>query len=268
MSHFARFSLAAILGSCAAAGESPPIPPPSPIRVLFVGNSLTYVNALPLTVAAIAGDNDDPIIVTMSAGPNLALIDHLTGGSNATQMLRDSSWDFVVLQEGPTTTQVCRDSMILWTRRFEPLVARAGGTSITLMTWPAVSQGNVWSAAHGTALLAAASVHGVFAPAGDAWHNALAAHAGLPLYGSDGYHPSAMGSFLTALVIYQRITGRDPRTLAPHAFAAGAPWPLASDTLAWLTAAASAANAASPRLPTALDRSPPAAPRPPGDTTC
>ena len=264
----ARYVIAfAILASCAAAVELPaPAIPHS--RVLFVGNSLTYFNDLPLTVAAIARDNGDSIHVAMAAEPNLALIDHLTGSSNAVALLRDSSWDAVVLQQGPTSTAVCRDSMVLWTGMFAPLIQRAGGVSITLMTWPAISQGDVWEPVHTTAVLAAAGVHGMLAPAGDAWHVALVAHPGLPLYGKDGYHPSEMGSFLTALVIYQRLTGRDPRTLAPHAFSSGNLWPMGADTLGWLGAAAAAANAATAPSPFAPNPIPPPIPREPGATSC
>ncbi len=259
----------AAVASCAAAIDSSP-PPPAPThrRVLFVGNSLTYYNDLPATVAAIGRDNGDTIQYTTAAAPNLALIDHLTGGSAAPQLLRDSSWDVVVLQQGPTTTAVCRDSAVLWTAMFAPLIARAGGTSMTLMTWPAISQGDVWEPAHTTAVLAAAGVHGMFAGAGDAWHNALLAHPGLPLYGGDGYHPSEMGSFLAALVVYQRLTGRDPRTLSPHAFANGIRWTLGTDTLSWLKAAAASANAATSATPSAPDPIPPPVPRPVGATSC
>ena len=38
------------------------------------------------------------------------------------------------------------------------------------------------------------------------------------LYGADGFHPSPAGPFLAALVVYERITGRDPRTLPAQAF--------------------------------------------------
>ena len=260
--------VAAAVASCAA-GVDLGVPAIPHRRVLFIGNSLTYFNNLPATVAAIARDNGDTIDVTMAAEPNLALIDHLNGMSAAPQLLRDSSWDVVVLQQGPTSTAVCRDSMVLWTGMIQPLIQRAGGASMTLMTWPAMSQGDVWEPVHTTAVLAAASVHGVLAPAGDAWHLALVSHPGLELYSKDGYHPSEIGSFLTALVVYQRLTGRDPRSLAPHGFSNGVAWPvLDAETFGWLAAAAAAANAATPANPVAPNPVPPAAPRDPGAKSC
>ena len=50
------------------------------------------------------------------------------------------------------------------------------------------------------------------------------------------------GSFLAALVIYERITGRDPRTLPAEAFVAGRPLALPVETIRALQSAAHDAN--------------------------
>jgi hypothetical protein len=42
-------------------------------------------------------------------------------------------------------------------------------------------------------------------PAGDAWRRAWACDPKLPLYGSDGLHPSRLGTYLAALVVYGRL---------------------------------------------------------------
>jgi hypothetical protein len=93
-----------ICGVACAQSDGPPAPLATAHRILFVGNSLTYTNGLPATVAAIASAAGDIIQVAMAAGPDLALIDHLDGATNAVQLLHDSTWDYVVLQQGPTTT--------------------------------------------------------------------------------------------------------------------------------------------------------------------
>ena len=161
----------------------------------------------------------------MAAGPDLALIDHLNGATNAVQLLHDSAWDYVVLQQGPTSSAgICRDSLILWTRMFAVKIRASQAQAALFMTWPAVASGDVWNNVRESFRLAAAAVDGVFLPAGEAWHIALADHPGLPLYGPDGFHPSPMGSFLAALEIYERLTGRDARTLSPQAFSAGVPF--------------------------------------------
>lgn len=49
----------------------------------------------------------------------------------------------------------------------------------------------------------------MFVPAGEAWRVALTSHPTLGLYGPDGFHPSVPGTLLAALVIYERVSGRD-----------------------------------------------------------
>jgi hypothetical protein len=56
-------------------------------------------------------------------------------------------------------------------------------------------------------------------PAGDAWRAAWRRDGTLALYGRDGFHPAPLGSYLAALVISQRLSGRSavglPATLTP-----------------------------------------------------
>lgn len=262
-----------LITAIAAIGCGTDFMPPADARVphaqvLFVGNSLTYTNGLPATVRAIAASAGDTIAVAMAAAPNLALVDHLTGGSNALQQLHDGRWDVVILQQGPTSMPgICRDSMILWTRMFDSLIRPTGGRTALFMTWPMLSQGDVWSGVRTSYLLSAKAVGGIFLPAGEAWRIALAGHPGLPLYGGDGFHPTPMGSYLAALEIFERLSGRDARTLPPQAFSNGLALPMAADTIRWLQQAAHEATAsqaaAAPALP-----APPAASRPPTSTSC
>jgi hypothetical protein len=57
---------------------------------------------------------------------------------------------------------------------------------------------------------AAKNVKGLLLPAGEAWRAAWATDAALPLYGPDGFHPSPMGTYLAALVIYEQIFASPP----------------------------------------------------------
>ena len=66
-----------------------------------------------------------------------------------------------------------------------------------------------------------AAVGGLFFPAGEAWRTAWASDPQLPLYGPDGYHPSELGTYLAALVVYEEITGNDSRMLPDQAIVAG-----------------------------------------------
>ncbi|MFL5515270.1 MAG: hypothetical protein ACJ8DJ_03880, partial [Gemmatimonadales bacterium] len=76
--------------------------------ILFVGNSLTYTNDLPGMVRQVAEAAGGGLRVEMAAGPDLAVIDHTNGASDALRRTSGSRWDAVVLQQGPTPAGVCR----------------------------------------------------------------------------------------------------------------------------------------------------------------
>ncbi len=211
-------------------------------HVLFVGNSLTYVNDLPATVAAIAEMAGDTIRVASSAGPNLALIDHLTGSTDAPEKIAADRWEFVILQQGPTPAGICRDSLVLWTKMFEPRIRAGGAQPALLMTWPGASFSSLFDDVRISFQNAATAVNGTFMPAGEAWRAAWKADPTLPLYGGDGFHPSSLGTFLTALVVYERVTGKDARALPARAFANGREFALATETIRLLQKAAHDAN--------------------------
>lgn len=226
---------------CLASHAAEPLPVGG-VHVLFVGNSLTYVNDLPATVAAIGAMAGDTIRVSAAVGPDLALIDHLNGGSDAVAQLRRGGWEFVVLQQGPTPAGMCRDSLVLWARMYASYLHGTSTRLALLMPWPGVTHQDLFDEVRVSFEAAAIGVNGLFIPAGEAWRSALSEDGDLPLYGGDGFHPSPVGSFLAALVIYERITGHDPRTLPPRAFVAGRALALPEATIRALQAAAHDAN--------------------------
>jgi hypothetical protein len=238
-----RLLVLALVGSIAgcAGGRSPPGPTPSKpsvYRVLFIGNSLTYTNDLPGTVAAMALTAGDTIQVQTVAAPNLALIDHVAGQTNAVDVIKSGSWDYVVLQQGPTPLPLYRDTLILATKWLQPYIRDAGARSAQLMVWPSATKRASFDEVRRSTQLAAKSVGGVFLPAGEAWRAAWAAGPRIALYGPDGFHPSELGTYLTALVVYEGLTGRDVTTLPPRITVGGKRLQIATATVRLLQQAA------------------------------
>jgi hypothetical protein len=99
-------ALASCSGGDAALGPGPGY------RVLFIGNSLTYFNDLPGTVSRLASSMPETFEVTSVAEPNFALIDHVNGKSNALEVIQSGDWDYVVLQQGPSSLALSRDTLI------------------------------------------------------------------------------------------------------------------------------------------------------------
>jgi hypothetical protein len=245
-----RLAIALIAATPACLGGSQALSPlpPGGHHVLFVGNSLTYTNDLPATVAAIAASAGDTIRVAMEAAPNVALIDHLTGSTRALERIAQGGWEYVVLQQGPTPPGICRDSLILWTKMFDPHIRKAGGRVAVFMAWPYQGPLTWFDDIQASFEQAAGAIDGALFPVAEAWRIALRGDSTLRLYGGDGFHPSAVGTFLAALEIYERVTGRDARILPAIAFANGLPFALPEATIRRLQAAAHEANARYPAV--------------------
>lgn len=208
-----------VLANCS--GENAAPEPNPAYRVLFIGNSLTYLNDLPGTVSRLASSVNETVEVVSVARPNLALIDHVNAQSNAVEVIQSGVWDYVVLQQGPSSLPLSRDTLVLATRLLDPYIRAAGGRSALLMVWPESARFEVFDEVRASYQLAAQDVGGLFLPAGEAWLGAWAGDSQLQLYGPDGYHPSELGTYLAALVVYEGITRHDARSLPGEVFVGG-----------------------------------------------
>ncbi|MBC8086326.1 MAG: SGNH/GDSL hydrolase family protein [Phycisphaerae bacterium] len=190
--------------------------PPGGIHVLFIGNSLTYSNDLPGTLSALALATGDTIRTASITDPDYALVDHLQEGF-ATRAIKADTWHYVVLQQGPSSLQVNRDSLIDITKLFDATVKQAGAKTALFSVWPQTVNYATFPRAIESYRLAAEAVAGVYLPVGAAWLAALTQDQTIPLYSGDGLHPSELGTYLAALVMYERFTGKDARLLPSSA---------------------------------------------------
>jgi hypothetical protein len=182
---------------------------PAPLRVLFVGNSLTFTNDLPLIVAALADSVGKPMQVRAVTASGINLDVHWRGG-RARRLLARSHWDVVVLQQGPSALRGSRALLLDYTRRFAPEIQKAGARPALYMVWPSKRRLRELAQVRESYRLAAQAVDGIFLPAGEAWRAAWGRDPSLPLYSPDERHPSAVGSYLAGLVIAARLTGVEP----------------------------------------------------------
>lgn len=181
------------------------------IRVLFVGNSLTYTNDLPWMVAALSKGRETGIEAGMIAFPNASLEDHWSDGRVRSE-IASGRWDVVVMQQGPSSLSSSRVNLIEWSSRIA-VAARASGTRPAMFTvWPDSSRRAYLGQVIESYRLAAEKCGCELLPAGAAWEEAWKRNGRVSLYGADGFHPSEEGSFLAALVIWGGLTGEDVRS--------------------------------------------------------
>jgi hypothetical protein len=192
-----------------------------PMRILFIGNSLTYSYGLPYVVRGLAdGAGEAPPVVEAVALPDYSLEDHWHDG-RAARAIRGGCWNYVVLQQGPSSLPESRALLLEYAARFDALVREQGGRSALFSVWPAYSRRADFDRAIESYALAADEVNGLMLPAATAWLEAWERDPELRLY-QDDVHPTRAGSWLAALVIASRLYGRAPAEF-PAAFSVPAP---------------------------------------------
>jgi hypothetical protein len=181
-------------------------------RILFVGNSLTYFNQLPDMVRALVDSaGAPPPVVEQAAYPNYALADHW-GDGRTHEAVRSACWEYVVLQQGPSSQGDSRVELLGAVRLFAPLIREQGGVPALFSAWPADARRADFARAVESYALAAEAAEGVMLPVASAWLEAWERDPDLQLY-ADALHPNMQGSYLAALVIVGRLYDVDPRTL-------------------------------------------------------
>ncbi len=212
-------------------GQTPPAGPPGPLRVLFIGNSYTYVNNLPELVRGMAAGMARPVAMeTEQVTAGGATLRQLWDAGPALAAIRKGRWDYVILQEqssfGPTLvngqTVVGDPAKRFWpaARLFEGAIRKAGAKTVLLDTWGPPGKAESFQAlAHGYFAIGR-ELGATVIPAGLAWQRALAERGDLHLYMEDGSHPAPAGSYLAALATVATLLGRvpesPPRTIRGH----------------------------------------------------
>ena len=203
------------------------------LRVLFVGNSLTYYNSMPALVRelALADKGARPVFVVEYTAPGW-ILQRASRDEGLTDLLSEVPWNLVVLQEGSQILSWPSDDRHRETHPFaralDREIALVGGRTVLFMTWGYRDgdrrrlPGDTYSAMQGRLsegyLDLASELGAEVAPVGAAWSEALRRDPAIELWKDDGVHPSRLGSYLTACVFYAVLTGRDPK---PSEFSAG-----------------------------------------------
>ena len=207
-----------LLVAAPSCGSTSPDPVTDPdLRILFIGNSLTYANDLPAMVQQLGASNSArPVSVSSVAFGNFSLEDHWNRG-DALTAIRQGGWDVVVLQQGPSALPESRVNLIEWTGRFAEEIRRVGARPAVYMVWPGLGRQEAWDSVTDSYAAAAAAADALLLPAGEALRSAYRTDPSLPLFGSDGFHPDRLGTLGVALVIYARAAAVSPQGLTGRA---------------------------------------------------
>lgn len=207
-----------LLGVAADAACATP-GPSRELRVLFVGNSLTYVNNLPAMLRSLGRAQPKPVrfVTTTHVAPGSTIAEHWDAG-HAAASTRAGRWDAIVLQERggmlacllemrQRQAAECRASVRAHAGIAE--LARATGARVLLLgTWSpeAALQPRLDRATRQLASRIPATV----VATGDALH-AHARERGYPATFPDGIHPGLPATVIIAARLHAALTGEAPQ---------------------------------------------------------
>ena len=189
----------------------------APLRVLFVGNSYTFFNNLPVLVHRIAeatpGRRIDTDQVTF---PGWTLQRHWLEGP-APRRIREGRRDVVVLQEFSTRPITDPGQFAAYAQLFNTVVRKAGARPVLYMTWARRFAPQNQSILTNAYRRVGKAIKAPVAPCGEAWRRWLAAPDAPRLHIADDSHPLFRASFMNALTFVGKLRGV-PLTNAPVDF--------------------------------------------------
>ncbi|WP_420318624.1 SGNH/GDSL hydrolase family protein [Ekhidna sp.] len=177
-------------------------------KVLFVGNSLTYTNNLPELVEKEAKRQGIKVQSKMLAFPNYAIIDHWNDGE-VQKLIQSEKYDYVVVQQGPSSQKEGRQMLIEDGARLQKLCAKHDAKLVYFMVWPSRTYYYTFEGVIKNHKDAADMNDALLCPVGEAWKAYFDRNGDFSLYGRDGFHPSPKGSRLAAKVIVDTLFEND-----------------------------------------------------------
>jgi hypothetical protein len=179
-------------------------------KVLFVGNSLTYVNDLPSTLAELSWSKPGRCVEVdsvVAAGATLG--DHWTRAA-ARERIRSEPWHAVVLQDQSLRPLEAPAETLRDIRLFHAEIAAQKAHTLLFSTWTrrdAPERQLVIGHVYATS---ARELSARVVPVGEAWRLVRSSHPQIELYAPDGNHPARAGTYLTACVFYATLFSETP----------------------------------------------------------
>lgn len=173
-------------------------------NVLFIGNSLTYTNNLPQLVKKYAKLKGIEVNTKMVAFPNYSIEDHWNDGQ-VQVLLSSKKYDFVILQQGPSSQSDGRKMLIEYGEKYSSLCKSNEAKMCYFMVWPALNYYHTFDNVIKNHKDAASINNSILLPVGKIWKDYIDSTKDNEYYGPDGFHPSLKGSQIAAKVIVEHL---------------------------------------------------------------
>lgn len=205
-------------------------------KVLFIGNSYTGANDLPLLINNMAESTGDVLIYDANIPGGARLMDHAVNPTTLNKINSDN-WDYVVLQAQSQETALSETQMETEVYPYAESLSNAirennaCAQPMFYMTWgrengdPINCEYLPWMCSYeemddvisATYTSMTESNEAKLAAVGKVWRYLIENQPSLHLYANDGSHPSLTGSYVAAAVFYTMIYKKDPTEITWNA---------------------------------------------------
>ncbi len=173
------------------------------LNILFIGNSHTYFNDMPLMVKRRADDEGFHCRVTMLARPNWYLAQHAEEPDVRFNILY-GQYDYVVLQEhahpfGP------EEDFLDAAAALNRMIREAGSMPVIYECWSRKSEPEMQTRMNEVHQRVADEIGALLAPVGEYWWSDKESRPDPEMYADDGQHASPAGSDFAAKYIWETI---------------------------------------------------------------
>jgi len=192
------------------------------INALFLGNSYTYVNDLPMLISKIALANGDTLVYDSNTPGGYTLQNHFNDVISNNK-INAAAWKYVIVQaqsQEPSFSPAQVYSQTLpYARKLDSLIKHNNNCSNTVFyeTWgrkngdagnctaypPVCTYLGMQNRLKQSYKKFADTCNAVMSPVGEAFRRSIALDPNLELYDLDQSHPSLNGSYLAACVFYE-----------------------------------------------------------------
>ena len=190
-------------------------------RILFIGNSYTFVNDLPGMFTKLACSGGHQVETGMAAEGGWTLAQHASS-SPTLDKIHFQQWDFIVLQEQseiPAIQDSRIQSMYPAVRQLVHTIRASGAQPLLFLTWGHKDGDAEFGLANYYDMQAqlsagylgiAQELNVPVVPVGTAWLKGVTQANPLNLWQTDGSHPTEQGTYLAACVFYAAIFHQTP----------------------------------------------------------
>ncbi|MBS1953698.1 MAG: hypothetical protein JST89_05925 [Cyanobacteria bacterium SZAS-4] len=172
------------------------------LSILFIGNSFTYYDNMPLHFSKLAKLRfpNKEFKVYFQAGPGMFLGQHTEDERTMNTLMKSGKWDYVVLQDQsgaalrPLPTMTMK-SNLKW---FDKRIKQIHGKTALFMTWSDLDQPQDQVPISKGYREAAQELKAILIPAGELFLEVSQKSPEITLYDEDRHHPGHYGAFLVA----------------------------------------------------------------------